>query len=64
MGNHAGLVGLGLMGQAMSSNLLKAGQEVFGCDILPAQMHLAQEKGIVLSWPVGTKKSLKNVCLF
>jgi len=46
MGSRVGLVGLGLMGQAMSGNLVKAGFEVFGYDILPGQRDLAREKGV------------------
>ena len=42
-----GFVGLGLMGQAMSHNLLKDGYKVFGYDILPEQMTLAEEKGVI-----------------
>jgi 3-hydroxyisobutyrate dehydrogenase-like beta-hydroxyacid dehydrogenase len=41
-----GLVGLGLMGQAMSISLSKAGFELFGYDILPEQMNLAEVKGV------------------
>jgi 3-hydroxyisobutyrate dehydrogenase-like beta-hydroxyacid dehydrogenase len=38
-----GLVGLGLMGQAMSISLSKAGFELYGYDIVPEQMTLAEE---------------------
>jgi 2-hydroxy-3-oxopropionate reductase len=42
-----GFVGLGLMGQAMSHNLVKNGYEVFGYDILPGQIKAAEKKGVV-----------------
>jgi len=42
-----GFVGLGLMGQAMSHNLVKDGYKVFGYDTLPEQVRQAQEKGVV-----------------
>jgi 3-hydroxyisobutyrate dehydrogenase-like beta-hydroxyacid dehydrogenase len=42
-----GFVGLGLMGQAMSHNLVKDGYEVFGYDILPDQIKTAEEKGVI-----------------
>lgn len=41
-----GLVGLGLMGQAMSLSLSKAGFELYGYDIVPEQMTLAEGKGV------------------
>ena len=41
-----GLVGLGLMGQAMSISLSKAGFELYGYDIVPEQMRLAEGKGV------------------
>ena len=40
-----GVVGLGFMGQAMCISLSKAGFDLFGYDILPQQMKLAEEKG-------------------
>ena len=46
MSMKVGFVGLGLMGQAMSHNLVKDGYEVFGYDILPEQIKLAEEKGV------------------
>lgn len=46
MAMKIGLVGLGLMGQAMSISLSKAGFELFGYDILPEQMKLAEGKGV------------------
>ena len=42
-----GFVGLGLMGQAMSHNLVKDGYQVFGYDILPGQVKAAEEKGVI-----------------
>ena len=43
---NIGLVGLGFMGQAMCIGLKKAGFELFGYDILPEQMKLAEKKGV------------------
>ena len=41
-----GLVGLGLMGQAMSISLSKAGFELYGYDIAPDQVKKAEGKGV------------------
>ena len=46
MVTKVGLVGLGLMGQAMSISLSKAGFELYGYDIVPEQMTLAEGKGV------------------
>ena len=43
---NIGLVGLGFMGQAMCIGLKKAGFELFGYDILPEQIELAEKKGV------------------
>ena len=47
MSMKVGFIGLGLMGQAMSHNLVKDGYEVFGYDILPEQIKRAEEKGVI-----------------
>lgn len=47
MSMKVGFVGLGLMGQAMSHNLVKDGYEVWGYDIRPEQMKSAEEKGVI-----------------
>src|SRR5271168_3625266 len=33
MGKSVGVIGLGAMGQGVAKNLIKAGFEVFGCDV-------------------------------
>jgi putative dehydrogenase len=40
-----GIIGLGIMGSAMSANLVKAGFRVHGYDIVPAQRTLLKEAG-------------------
>lgn len=46
MAKCVGIVGLGLMGQAMSGSLSEAGFKLVGYDILEAQMKAAGEKGV------------------
>ncbi len=46
MAEKIGLVGLGLMGQAMSISLSKAGFELYGYDIAPDQIKAAEGKGV------------------
>jgi L-threonate 2-dehydrogenase len=41
----AGVIGLGIMGSAMSANLVKAGFAVHGYDVAPAQRAVLQEAG-------------------
>ena len=38
-GQCVGMVGLGIMGSAMSANLMRAGYRVIGYDVLPARRH-------------------------
>ncbi len=40
-----GVIGLGIMGSAMSANLVRAGFEVHGYDVLPAQRNVLTEAG-------------------
>jgi putative dehydrogenase len=40
-----GVIGLGIMGSAVSGNLLNHGFEVVGHDLLPGRMHALEEKG-------------------
>ena len=62
MDNRVGLVGLGLMGQAMCGNLLKARFEVLGYDILPGQMDLARDMGVkVLDSPKAVARGAELV---
>ncbi len=53
MAKCVGIVGLGLMGQAMSPTLLEAGFKVVGYDVLEAQVKAAGAKGVLgLSSPM------------
>jgi 3-hydroxyisobutyrate dehydrogenase-like beta-hydroxyacid dehydrogenase len=38
MDQKIGMIGVGIMGSAMSANLLKAGYEVIGYDVAPQQL--------------------------
>ena len=47
MGQKIGMIGLGIMGSAMSANLLKAGFSVIGYDVIPEKVKaLVDHKGI------------------
>ncbi len=46
MGKRVGIVGLGLMGQAMSTSFSEAGFELVGYDILESQIKAAEAKGV------------------
>src|SRR5688572_32846814 len=45
MSNAVGVIGLGIMGSAMSANLVKAGFEVRGYDIVPARRAALKRAG-------------------
>lgn len=52
-----GVIGLGIMGSAMSSNLLKAGFEVFGYDVVAARRSALRKAG---GKAVGSVSALKT----
>ena len=43
-----GFIGLGNMGNPMAANLVKAGHEVRGYDLLPENLKIAKENGVVI----------------
>jgi len=45
MGSSVGLLGLGIMGSAMSANLLRSGYKVFGFDVLADRLHALAQAG-------------------
>ncbi len=45
MSQKVGMIGLGIMGSAMSANLLKAGFQMVGYDILPELVGAFTERG-------------------
>ncbi len=49
MGKKVGMIGLGIMGSAMSANLLKAGFSVVGYDILPELVEALGNKGGIVA---------------
>jgi len=45
MSQKVGMIGLGIMGSATSTNLLKAGFQVVGYDIIPELVETLVDKG-------------------
>ena len=45
MSRSAGVIGLGIMGSAISANLVRAGFETFGYDVLPARRKVLERAG-------------------
>src|SRR5690348_7469086 len=43
--NAVGMIGLGIMGSAMSSNLIRAGFKLFGYDVLPKRREELRKAG-------------------
>ena len=49
MGSRIAFIGLGNMGGPMAANLVKAGHEVTGFDLVPAALEVARTKGIAIA---------------
>src|SRR2546427_3294415 len=54
-----GVIGLGIMGSAMSANLVKAGFKVHGYDIAPAQRGLLKQAG---GTPAISAQEVSSLC--
>lgn len=63
MTERVGIVGVGLMGQALAHNLLQAGFEVQGFDVDAKRMdEFAEQGGIPVASLAGRTRTLRPAC--
>ena len=63
MSRSVGVIGLGIMGSAISANLVRAGFETFGYDVLPARRKVLERSGGIATRSAAQVVAHTNIAL-